>query len=82
MKTPRSHSVPLTRAWTDASAPMASSSAAARRKVAETAAKAPVRIQERDYDPIKNKVRTVGPVFLPANESAIDLGRPADAGVN
>jgi hypothetical protein len=49
---------------------------------AETAAKAPVKIRERDYDPIKNKVRTVGPVFLPANESAIDLGRPADAGVN
>lgn len=42
----------------------------------------PAKVEERDYDPAKSKVRTVGPVFLPENESAIDLGRPADAGVN
>jgi len=48
---------------------------------AETGRK-PVTVEERDYDPSKRKVRTVGPVFLPASESAIDLGRPADAGVN
>lgn len=44
--------------------------------------KTPAKIVERDYDPAKSKVRTVGPVFLPENSSAIDLGRPADAGVN
>lgn len=44
-------------------------------------AKAPVRA-ERVYDPASSKVRVVGPLFLPADESAIDLGRPADAGVN
>ena len=48
---------------------------------AETAKK-PVTVEERDYDPSKHKVRTVGPAFLPTSESAIDLGRPADAGVN
>lgn len=42
----------------------------------------PVKAEERDYDPSKHKVRTVGPVFLPENESAIDLGRPADPDVN
>ena len=47
-----------------------------------TVAKKPVTVEERDYDPAKHKVRTVGPVFLPSSESAIDLGRPADAGVN
>lgn len=52
-------------------------------KKEETAAKLPpLKAEERDYDPAKSKVRTVGPVFLPANESAIDLGRPADAGIN
>lgn len=50
---------------------------------AETPVKLPSKVvEERDYDPATSKVRTVGPVFLPANESAIDLGRPADAGVN
>lgn len=42
----------------------------------------PAKVEDRNYDPANSKVRTVGPVFLPANESAIDLGRPADAGVN
>jgi hypothetical protein len=51
-------------------------------KKVETAVKTPVKIGERDYDPATSKVRTVGPVFLPANQSAIDLGRPTDAGVN
>lgn len=40
------------------------------------------RIEDRVYDPTKSKVRTVGPLFLPENSTAIDLGRPADAGVN
>ncbi|MCR6499649.1 DUF2865 domain-containing protein [Shinella sp. CPCC 101442] len=44
--------------------------------------KTPAKIEDRVYDPTHNKVRTVGPAFLPENESAIDLGRPADAGVN
>jgi hypothetical protein len=39
-------------------------------------------VEARDYDPANSKVRTVGPVFLPENSSAIDLGRPADASVN
>ncbi|MGB3814282.1 MAG: DUF2865 domain-containing protein [Shinella sp.] len=42
----------------------------------------PARIEDRVYDPARSKVRTVGPLFLPENSSAIDLGRPADAGVN
>ena len=46
------------------------------------AEKPPVAVEERDYDPAKSKVRTVGPVFLPENSTAIDLGRPADADVN
>jgi len=45
-------------------------------------AKTPVKVEERIYDPANSKVRTVGPAFLPENESAIDLGRPADADVN
>ncbi|WP_313665366.1 DUF2865 domain-containing protein [Shinella sp.] len=45
-------------------------------------AKVPVKAEERDYDPSKHKVRTVGPAFLPENESAIDLGRTAGADVN
>ena len=53
-----------------------------RPKKEETTVKTPARIEERVYDPAKSKVRTVGPAFLPENESAIDLGRPADAGVN
>ena len=40
------------------------------------------RIEDRVYDPTTSKVRTVGPLFLPENSTAIDLGRPADAGVN
>ena len=48
----------------------------------EMPVKAPTKVEERDYDPATSKVRTVGPAFLPENESAIDLGRPADAGVN
>jgi hypothetical protein len=48
----------------------------------ETAVKTPAKVEDRDYDPAKSKVRTVGPVFLPENSSAIDFGRPADAGVN
>lgn len=48
----------------------------------ETAVKTPAKVEDRDYDPAKSKVRTVGPVFLPENSSAIDLGRPADADVN
>ncbi|WP_234185666.1 DUF2865 domain-containing protein [Shinella sp. NM-101] len=51
-------------------------------KEEKAAAKPPVAIEERDYDPATSKVRTVGPVFLPENSTAIDLGRPADAGVN
>ncbi len=51
-------------------------------KKEETPVKVPAKVEDRDYDPAKSKVRTVGPDFLPANESAIDLGRPADAGVN
>ena len=51
--------------------------------IAKTVAEKPApRIAERDYDPASSKVRVVGPVFLPAGESAIDLGRPADAGLN
>ncbi|MCJ8148831.1 DUF2865 domain-containing protein [Shinella sedimenti] len=45
-------------------------------------AKVSAKAEERDYDPSKHKVRTVGPAFLPENESAIDLGRPAGADVN
>lgn len=48
----------------------------------ETTAEARTEAEERVYDPSRSKVRTVGPAFLPENESAIDLGRPADAGVN
>jgi hypothetical protein len=51
-------------------------------KKEEIEARAPAKIEERLYDPTKSKVRTVGPLFLPENSSAIDLGRPADAGVN
>ncbi|MBD9372599.1 DUF2865 domain-containing protein [Rhizobium sp. ARZ01] len=32
---------------------------------------------ERPYDPVKDKVRNVGPVFLPDPEGAIDLRNPA-----
>lgn len=39
--------------------------------------KAPAKpIAERPYDPAKNKVRVVGPTFLPQEESAIDLKHP------
>jgi hypothetical protein len=48
----------------------------------EATAKTPAKVEERDYDPANSKVRTVGPAFLPENESAIDLGRPADPDVN
>lgn len=34
-------------------------------------------IPERDYDPAKNKVRMVGPQFLPEEQSRIDLKNPA-----
>lgn len=34
-------------------------------------------IPERDYDPSKNKVRIVGPEFLPRETSRIDLKNPA-----
>ncbi|PTM95313.1 hypothetical protein [Mycoplana dimorpha] len=34
-------------------------------------------IVERLYDPVKDKVRTVGPVFLPDEEPRIDLRHPA-----
>ncbi len=51
-------------------------------KTEKTVTETPARIEERVYDPAKSKVRTVGPAFLPENESAIDLGRPADAGIN
>lgn len=45
------------------------------------AGQAPVR-PERAYDPASSKVRVVGPLFLPTEESAIDLGRPAEAAHN
>ena len=51
-------------------------------KKEEATVKTPAKVEERVYDPANSKVRTVGPAFLPENESAIDLGRPADAGVN
>lgn len=34
-------------------------------------------VVERPYDPVKDKVRTVGPVFLPDEEPRIDLRHPA-----
>ncbi len=34
-------------------------------------------VPERDYDPSKNKVRMVGPQFLPEEQSRIDLKNPA-----
>ncbi|HVK92125.1 MAG TPA: hypothetical protein VM468_12105, partial [Mycoplana sp.] len=34
-------------------------------------------VVERPYDPVKDKVRTVGPVFLPDEEPRIDLRNPA-----
>ena len=37
-------------------------------------AKAPP--EERPYDPSKNKVRVVGPTFLPNEETSIDLKHP------
>ena len=52
------------------------------RQIKQETAKTPSKIEDRVYDPARHKVRTVGPAFLPENESAIDLGRPADAGVN
>jgi hypothetical protein len=52
------------------------------RQTKQETAKTPAKIEDRVYDPARHKVRTVGPAFLPENESAIDLGRPADAGVN
>jgi len=39
------------------------------------AGKAPARIEERDYDPAASRVRVVGPLFLPSDDAAIDLGR-------
>ncbi|XUY28180.1 DUF2865 domain-containing protein [Agrobacterium sp. rho-8.1] len=36
-----------------------------------------VPVPERDYDPSKNKVRMVGPQFLPEEQSRIDLKNPA-----
>jgi len=48
----------------------------------EAEARTPAKVEERVYDPANSKVRTVGPAFLPENESAIDLGRPADPDVN
>lgn len=36
-------------------------------------------IAERPFDPAKDKVRSVGPVFLPDKEHAIDLRNPAGA---
>ncbi|WP_244483177.1 DUF2865 domain-containing protein [Rhizobium sp. Leaf383] len=42
---------------------------------------APARVgNERPYDPKANRVRQVGPTFLPAEESAIDLRHPAGPG--
>ncbi len=37
-------------------------------------------IAERPYDPANSKVRVVGPSFLPAQESAIDLRHPTGPG--
>ncbi|WP_246752985.1 DUF2865 domain-containing protein [Sinorhizobium sp. BG8] len=45
-------------------------------------AEAKKEIIERPYDPASRKVRTVGPTFLPENESAIDLRNPAEPGVH
>ena len=51
-------------------------------KKAATEERPAVKIEDRVYDPATSKVRTVGPLFLPENSTAIDLGRPTDAGVN
>lgn len=37
----------------------------------------PIDPRERPYDPLKDTVRRVGPIFLPAETSSIDLSRPA-----
>jgi hypothetical protein len=42
----------------------------------------PRKIEERAYDPGKNKVRTIGPLYLPPAESAIDLRGASSIGVN
>lgn len=42
-----------------------------------TAERPPARVEDRAYDPASSKVRIVGPLFLPADESTIDLGHPA-----
>lgn len=55
---------------------------AATPKKDEAEARTPAKVEERVYDPANSKVRTVGPAFLPENEFAIDLGRPADPDVN
>ncbi|WP_244481107.1 DUF2865 domain-containing protein [Rhizobium sp. Leaf371] len=41
---------------------------------------APREIHERPYDPKANRVRQVGPTFLPTEESSIDLHHPAGPG--
>ncbi|MEK1868624.1 MAG: hypothetical protein AAAB14_15110, partial [Ensifer adhaerens] len=43
-------------------------------EAASNTAKAPA--EERPYDPSKNKVRVVGPTYLPQEETAIDLKHP------
>lgn len=46
------------------------------------AAKAPeLQVPEREYDPYNNKVRVVGPKFLPDETSRIDLKNPALKGI-
>lgn len=37
----------------------------------------PIDPRERPYDPVKDNVRQVGPVFLPTETSSIDLSNPA-----
>ncbi|WEX75964.1 DUF2865 domain-containing protein [Sinorhizobium numidicum] len=37
-------------------------------------------VEERRYDPAKSNVRQVGPIFLPKEESAIDLKHPTGPG--
>ena len=43
-------------------------------------AEAKAAIADRPYDPKNNKVRVVGPSFLPSRESSIDLKHPAGPG--
>jgi hypothetical protein len=52
------------------------------RPVEDVAIKEKPVAEERVYDPANSKIRTIGPAFLPENESAIDLRNPAQSGVN